>query len=86
MKKFLKNFFKIKYNRLSLFIYKKEFCRIYRHSTTAHSTKGAPQQVQSLLALEKQVPTGAKKERKHQKQRKKKLKRKKKIKLQHFKK
>lgn len=45
----------MKYNRLSSFIYKKEFCRLYRHRVTAtvHSTKGAPKQVQSLPALEK---------------------------------
>lgn len=35
MKKVFKTFLKMKYNRLSLFIYKKEFRRLYHHSTTA---------------------------------------------------
>lgn len=35
MKKVFKTFFKMKYNRLLSFIYKKDFCRLYRHSTTA---------------------------------------------------
>ena len=45
----------MKYNRLSSFIYKKEFCRLYRHrvTATAHNAKGAPKQVQSLLSIEK---------------------------------
>ena len=43
----------MKYNRSSSFIYKKDFRRLYRHRATAHSTKGAQQQVQSSLALEK---------------------------------
>ena len=87
MKKVFKTFLKMKYNRLSLFIYKKEFrpgtprqC----HSTTAHSTKGAPQQVQSSLALEK-TSAHRNQEGKETPKKKENLK-KKKIKLQHFKK
>ena len=72
MKKFLKHF-----SKWNIIVY----CHLYikkifatyiaqHHNTKAHSTKGAPQQVQNLLALERTAPTGAKKERKHQKERK----------------
>lgn len=44
--KIFKTFLKMKYNRLLSFIYKKEFCRLYRHRATAHNTKGEPQQMQ----------------------------------------
>jgi hypothetical protein len=37
MKKFFKTFLKMKYNRLSLFIYKKEFRPEHHHSATAYS-------------------------------------------------
>ena len=82
--KIFKKFFKMKYNRSSSFIYKKEFCRLYRHRATAHSTKGAPRKAQSLLALEK-ISAYRSQEGKGTSKKKGNLK-KKKIKLQHFKK
>lgn len=54
----------MKYNRSSSFIYKKEFCRLYRHSAQCTALKEKHSKCQ---ALERTAPTGAKKERKHQK-------------------
>lgn len=82
MKKFFKTFFKMKYNRLLLFIYKKEFRRLYCHRATAHSVQGEPQQVP---ITRKNSATGAKKEKETpKKERKKKIKKREKYKASAF--
>ena len=54
----MKKVFKMKYNRLSSFIYLKEFCRLYRHNATAHSAQGEPQQAPSAKSPERTALTG----------------------------
>lgn len=85
MKKFFKTFLKMKYNRSSSFIYKKEFCRLYRNRATApkkhHSKRKSPERTAS------QEP---KTKKKIKRQKKKEIKKREEaienIKLQHFKK
>lgn len=60
----------MKYNRLLSFIYKKDFRRPYRHRAMGHSAqhqRSTTANAKLTIPRKKQVPTGAKKERKHQK-------------------
>ena len=61
--KIFKSFLKMKYNRLLLFIYLKEFRRLYHHSATAHSAKGGLQQAPNTIAPEKTSAHRSKKRR-----------------------
>lgn len=88
MKKVFKTFLKMKYNRLSLFIYLKEFRRLYRHRATTHSDQRGPQQVPITRENSTNRSQEGKETPKKKKERNKKKERKatKNIKLQHFKK
>lgn len=68
--KVFKTFLKMKYNRLSLFIYLKEFRHLYRYSATAHSAQGGPQQAPNIIVLERTAPQEPKKKMKGQKREK----------------
>lgn len=58
----------MKYNRSSSFIYKKDFRRLYRHRATGPQHQRSTTASANLTSSrKKQVPTGAKKERKRQK-------------------
>mgnify|MGYP006874777365 CR=1 FL=1 len=67
MKKFFKTFLKMKYNRSSSFIYKKEFCRLYRNRATApkehHSKRKSPERTASQEPKTKKEDKTPKKER-----------------------
>ena len=85
MKKVFKTFLKMKYNHLSLFIYKKEFRPEHHHSATAHSLQHQRRTAASAPSPERTTPTGAKKKRKYQgRKNKKREENSRNIKLQHF--
>lgn len=72
MKKFFKTFLKMKYNRLLLFIYKKEFRRLYRHRAIVHSAQEGPQQAPIMQREQAPVRVKTKKEEPPKKEKRKK--------------